>query len=547
VPGSGGVAHRTPVDLPTADGRRAQVLAGALTVCLIAVWAIAYPKTPDLAAAVYRVELFRQIGMAVWDEHWYAGHHLPGYSLLLGPLGTLVGLRALGMIAVAASTILFERLARSFYGAPAGWGAAFFAVAAVGDVWAGRMAFALGVPFALAAALALRRGHPLASALLAGLCAAASPVAGALLGLAGLTAALASGTRRPLLVLAVPAAVIVLALAALFPEGGREPYPILSFAATALVTLAFLAALPRSERGLRIGAVLYLLVCVGCLLIDSPFGSNIERYGVLLAGPLLLSSVLADRAAGASTGARRSSPRAALALALGAAVVWVLWGPVRETVAVAGSPATSAAYYAPVERFVATAPGGPLRIEVPLTRTHWEAALLAPSVSLARGWEKQMDTRYDSVLLRPGLTGAAYARWLREQAVSYVALPDVALDPSSAQEGRLIRSGPAFLREVSRSEHWRIFEVLGATPLVSGAARLQSLGHDSFSLRAAAPGTDLVRVRYTRYWALIAGHGCVSRAPGGWTSVRVSAPGTVVVEARFSLGRAIGSGARTCA
>ena len=58
-----------------------------------------------------------------------------------------------------------------------------------------------------------------------------------------------------------------------------------------------------------------------------------------------------------------------------------------------------------------------MRVEVPLTRSHWEAALLAPSVSLARGWEKQLEERYDAVLLGPGLTAAAYSRWLHEQAV----------------------------------------------------------------------------------------------------------------------------------
>ena len=57
---------------------------------------------------------------------------------------------------------------------------------------------------------------------------------------------------------------------------------------------------------------------------------------------------------------------------------------------------------------------------------------MAPTVSLARGWEKQLDTRYDGVLLDPGLTAAGYYRWLHEQAVSYVALPDTPLDPSSA-------------------------------------------------------------------------------------------------------------------
>ena len=51
-----------------------------------------------------------------------------------------------------------------------------------------------------------------------------------------------------------------------------------------------------------------------------------------------------------------------------------------------------------------------MRVEVPLTRSHWEAALMAPTVSLARGWEKQLEERYDGVLLDPGLTAAGTAR-----------------------------------------------------------------------------------------------------------------------------------------
>jgi hypothetical protein len=506
---------------------------------MLAVWLIADPRTPDLAAQVYRVGLFRTLGLAVWDEHWYAGHHLPGYSLLYPPLGSLLGLRLLGVVSVLASTALFERFARSVYGDAASWGGAFFAVAAVGDVWVGRLAFALGVSFALAAALALRRGHPLGAALLAAVCAAASPVAGVLLGLAGLSASVALRSPRFVLALATPAAAVVVPLAMLFPEGGYEPYPILSFGATALVIGTFALALVPGARTLRVGALLYLAACVACLAIHSPIGSNIERYGVLLAGPLLLCSRLGARGGGNMGAKALLTP--AVAAALCASALWVVWGPVRETMAVAGSAATNASYYVPVERFLAASGGSPVRLEVPLTRSHWEAALLAPSVSLARGWEKQLDSRFDQVLLSPGLSAASYERWLHAQAVSYVALPDVPLDPSSAQEGRLIRAGVPFLREVFASAHWRIYSVLAATPLVSGPGRLTALGHDSFALDAPAAGHYVVRVRYTRYWTLSRGTGCVAPAPGGWTEVSLPAPGSALVAARFSLARAFGS------
>ncbi len=520
---------------------------------LMALWLVVDPRTPDLAAQVYRVGLFHQVGLAVWDEHWYAGHDLPGYSLLFPPLGALLGIRAVGALAVLASTVLFERLARSVWGDRGRWGAALFAVGAVGDVWAGRVTFALGVPLALLSVLALRRGAPLWAAAGALACAAASPVAGALLGLAGLTWALTLRDPRPLLVLAGPAAALVAVLALAFPEGGFEPYPILSFAATAGVVGLFVCALPAGERMLRVGALLYLAACVGCLVAHSPVGSNVERYGVLLAGPLLLCSTAGGRHARGSTGRRRGAagrlqgPLATglVATALCASAVWVVWGPVRETLAVAGSPATSASYYVPVERFLASRSGGPVRVEVPLTRSHWEAALLAPSVSLARGWEKQLDSRYDGVLLDRNLTAAGYETWLHEQAVAYVALADVALDPSSAREGRLIRAGLPFLRQVFESAHWRIFEVRSPTPLVSGPARLTALGHDSFALEASSAGRVLVRVHFSRYLTLTTGRGCVTPARGGWTALNVRAAGPVVVAARFSLARAFGVG-RSC-
>ena len=91
---------------------------------LLAVWLIVDPHTPDLSAAVYRLGLFRQLGLAMWDEHWYAGHHLPGYSLLFPPLASLLGVRLTCLLAVLASVVCFERLARRAYGSAARWGAA---------------------------------------------------------------------------------------------------------------------------------------------------------------------------------------------------------------------------------------------------------------------------------------------------------------------------------------------------------------------------------------------------------------------------------------
>ena len=537
VPGSGRVADRAPVELPGAGLRRGALLAPALAAALAALWLAIDPRTPDLAAQLYRVGLFNRIGFAVWDQNWYAGHHLPGYSLLYPWLGALLGARVVGALCVVASTVLFAALVTPSYGRAARWGAAAFAIAAVGDIWLGRLAFALGVSLALGAGLSYRRGHPLLAALLAALAAAGSPVAGLALGLAALTVALHERSSRALLALAAPAAAVVLPLTVLFPEGGTEPYPFVSFAMTVLVVAVFLAVLPRGERLLRLGAFVYLAACVACLLIPSPVGSNIERYGVLLAAPLLACALLAAR--GRPGAARRGWPSALGAGALALIGVWVLWGPVRETAAVADSPAASSSYYRPLERYLDSV-AGPVRVEVPLTRSHWEAAMLAAHVALARGWEKQLDTRYDGALLNGGLDAASYRAWLNREAVSYVALPDVPLDPSTAAEASVIRSRPAYLQPVFRSAHWRVFKVLGATPLAVGPGRLVRMGHDSFVLHARAAGAFLVRVRYTPYWTLTAGSGCVREGREGFTRVTAAAPGRIVVAARFSPARALG-------
>lgn len=565
-----------------------------LAAGLLVAWLVFEPRTPDLAAQVYRLGLYERVGMAVWDARWYGGHMLPGYSLLFGPLGSLAGLHALAVTAAIVSVALFERIVLGVYGRSR-WvlaGACLFAVAAVGDVWSGRVTFALGVTFALACVWAARRAvrwavggtarwgwlavAVVAVGLLAAACTAASPVAGLLLALAAVTYALVYRAVWVAAVIVGAVALVAVPVRVLFPEGGFEPYPLTSFMATIVALGLFWWALPRGRRArrdprvrvLRTGALLYAIACGLCVVVHTPMGSNVERYGVLLAGPLLLCALAVERVAVeretasaaastfASTLASTSTPTPTptptptsaswrVGVAVCAIAAWVVWGPVRETAAVAGSPATTAAYYAPVKRWLLRHGGTSVRVEVPLTRSHWEAAELAPYVSLARGWEKQLEERYDHVLLLGhGLTAGVYYAWLREQAVAYVALPDVPLDSSSAREGELIRRGLPYLRLVFASAHWRVYAVAGATPIVSGPGTLRALGVDTFTLDARAAGTMLVRVHYTPYFTVTAGQGCVARAPGGWTYVRAHRPGRMEVAARFSLEGAQCTGAR---
>ncbi len=510
----------------------------ALVVCLAAAWMIVAPRSPDLAAQAYRSYLFAHFGMLVWDNNWYGGHHIPGYSLIYPPLAWLLGIRLVGALAVIASAALFGEIAKTAFGPDTRLASIWFVVGAAGDLWIGRLTFALGVTFALAAVLTVLRGKSSrATALavvLAALSTASSPVAGLLLALAAATDVLVNRRLRYGLILIVPVLVVVLPVQGLFPEGGFEPYGLESFVPATAVGLAFVWALPRQERLLRIGG--WVFVAANTIsLLPTPMGSNIVRYAVLLAGPLLLCAIA--RQGGFRVAGRR--PYLALGAALIGIAFWVVWGPVVQSSEVLSDPSTTAAYYTPLRRFLDAHARGPLRIEVPFTRSHWEAALLAPHVELARGWERQLDKRYNEAIEADPLPASVYRSWLSRNGVSYVALPDVPLDGSSVGEAALIRHGAPFLEHVFSSAHWQVYKVLGARPLAEGPGRLSRLGHQGFTLAARAPGSFLVRVHFTSYWHVLAGEASVSQAPDGWTRVRVRAPGTVRVRAQFSLGAAI--------
>jgi hypothetical protein len=64
-------------------------------------------------------------------------------------------------------------------------------------------------------------------------------------------------------------------------------------------------------------------------------------------------------------------------------------------------------------------------------------------------------------------------------------------------------------------------------------------------LRAVAPDTVDLRVRFTPISTMQAWRGCVSRAPGGWTLLALLAPGIVRLRAAFSL-RRIGARSADC-
>jgi hypothetical protein len=161
---------------------------------------------------------------------------------------------------------------------------------------------------------------------------------------------------------------------------------------------------------------------------------------------------------------------------------------------------------------------------------------VAPRFPLARGWERQLDIEYNHLFYGGPLTPATYARWLHRMAVRFVAASDARLDYSARREAALIDSGLPYLRLVLHTRHWRVYAVTGPTPIVQGPATLTELGPSSMTMRAARAATLFVRVRFTPYWAIQTGSGCVEPA-GDFTQVRLRKPGTVRLVTSFSLDR----------
>jgi hypothetical protein len=510
----------------------------ALSSALAALMLLWSPPVGDLAAQVFRAELFQQAGMAIWNGSWYGGHYTLTYSFLFPPLAALLGPQAVGTMAVVASAYLFDRLVRDRWGVEARWATLWFAAGVVTLLADGQLTFALGVAFGLAALRCLQRDRAALAALAAAACALASPVAAVFLVGVVLAAALEWGSRvdRAALVVAGLALFLTLAPNLAFPEPGQFPFVFSSFVAIPLWCAGafyLTRGLGEEERQLRRVVIGYLLASTLVWLVPNALGGNAVRLGALFGGPVLAAVVLSRRPA--------VSPWL-LGLVLVGSLYWQLTASVNQIARSVGDPATDSAFFEPAAHWLRQHGGEGLRVEVPPTANHWESAYLAPDFELARGWLRQLDTTRDDIFYDDGpLTAAAYGAWLRNNAISYVALPAAPLDYSSAAERRLVLRDPSYLQLRWSSPHWRIYRVLDPKPLIAplagGRAETRWVGRQGFALDVTRPGDFLVRVNFTPYWSIARGSGCIMRR-GDWTVARASRPGVLRVNADFSLGSA---------
>jgi hypothetical protein len=314
----------------------------------------------------------------------------------------------------------------------------------------------------------------------------------------------------------------------LFPDGGEGPFVFSAFWPVPLLALAFWLAVPARERTLRIGALLYALAATAAWAITTPVGGNAVRLGALVGGPLLLCALLAARR-------RLTLPLIGLLIGLG---VWQWSAAARDVAQASGDRSTEASFYAPLNDFLAHAGGtAPFRVEIPFTFSHWETAEVSPRFALARGWLRPDDVEYNHLFYGGRLDASTYRAWLGEHGVRFVAVPRAKPDYSARGELRLIESGLPYLRPVWSSGDWRVYEVAHPQPI--GAARL---GTNDALVRFGAPGSTLVRVRWSPYWRA-SGGACVEKA-GEWTRVTGVRTGAVRLSMDFSVGRVLDHGRR---
>jgi hypothetical protein len=520
-------------------------VAAALAVAYL----IVDPTGADLPAQLFRAKLFGVEGFGIWNNWWYGGHNVTAYSVLFPPLAGLTSPQLVAALASVGTATAFEAIAHDSFGEDAWIGATWLGAATVTELLSGRLTFAFGLCGAALTALALVRRHAGLALLAAFLTALASPVAALFAALAGATAIAVPGMRRTGAGVIVAALVPVLALAVAFPEGGSQPF---SFSTLwpLLLAGAFLLGAGRAATrgGDRVDAAINTatvitaatILCVaGCLLayaISTPVGSNAARLGELTAGPLAALLLV---------------PRRAYAL-LAIAAVPLTYIQVRDAIGDLQhgwrAPYDGAAYYRPLIGFLDSQPGvrqHSWRVEVPFTQGHWEADRLALEFPLARGWERQLDIADNPLFYGGKLDVSSYRAWLSRLAVRYVAVATTApADYSARAELKLIGSRLPYLKRVAKLEHWNVYEVVNATPIVTGAADQTGMGANWLKLTFARAGSALIRVRFSPYWELSGVRGCVAPA-GDFTRIRASSAGRARLTIAFSLGR-IGARSPRC-
>ncbi|MFE9428136.1 MFS transporter [Kitasatospora sp. NPDC006697] len=511
---------------------RAVAAGGGVALLVGVVWAVFLAgPVGDLSAQAAWSDFAARHPGAAYDFGWYGGIHPASYSLLTPYLMAALGVLPVAVAAATASGALLAVLvARSPVRRPAlvsAWGG----LAMASDIVAGRATFAVGLAFALAAAVVALPGpgrparwpRLLAAGALAALATLGSPVAGLFVEV--LAAALLLTRRRRLgLALALPPPVLVVGTSLAFPFGGVYPIPVSTTIYTTLCALAVALLVPGRWRAVRIGAWLYAAGTLATTAVTSPIGGNVQRLGLLFGGVVLLGALCSE--AWAAAGRWK---RVALALACALAMAWTVNADLR------GNPSPPPAGTADgLLAELRARHADQARVESVPRDDHWDAWRLLPTVELARGWNRQADVELNAAFYDGSLTADRYHDWLRKWSVRYVVLPNAKLDTAGKAEGKLVAARPSWLTEVWHDPHWTLFEFTDAQPMVDAPAVVDRADDGSVLLTVPAAGSVTVRVPWSPWLTVHGPAGACLAQDGDWTRLTAAAPGQYRIDGRYS-------------
>lgn len=454
------------------SGRRA-LLATTVTAIALAVGYLLLARSgTDLSAQVARADFAREHGTAPIDFRWYGGTDQFGYSLVSPFVMALLGVRLAGALAAIAASLAFTSLLlqagvrRPLLGGVVGSAWITF------NIVSGRITYAIGLAFGLAALLALRRANPNQRVALAStaafLASASSPVAGLFVGLVG-AALILTGRRLDGWSLGVAAALPIILVAGLFGQGGHMVVDDSAMAQAFVLGAVALVAVPH--RLVRVAAGLYLAGMTATWLLHTPVGLNATRLAVMFVVPILLATL-------------SWRPRYVALLAIGLTI----WQPpiVIDDFTGRGDIASTRAYFDPLtDKLRELNPTG--RVEVPQTDDSWESVYVAEVAPLARGWLRQLDVKFNDVFYDDSLDADSYHRWLRDNAVQYAAVPDGDWGWAGEDEARLIRHGLPYLQRIWGNEHWQLYKVVDAIPLIMLPGRVLESRADELTVDVPEP------------------------------------------------------------
>ncbi|MFT4049612.1 MAG: hypothetical protein QM648_07210 [Solirubrobacterales bacterium] len=517
----------------------------------------------DLAAHLYRAELFKNDGFFVWNYNWYGGHYVVSYGVIFPTLSATIGVRLAGALSYVLGVLLFSILAREVFPKRGAAAASYvFAVVFSATLVIGQLPYALSLAIGLGALIAAARGRSWIAAFLALNCALTSPLAALFISFIAFTVWLGghpwetlrtarhafrtvwSSPNHAYLVVAVATVLPAMIVSFLFPEGGSQPFVVGSYLG-AIAFTAFFWFMVRDDlsgdarRMVGTGVVLYLLFLTANELVPSPIGGNAIRLGMVLF-PVLAAAALWPRAG---------------RFALAVVVPLLCWQGATALWAIATTDETADPhYFAPVNLFLdAKNPSRDQKVEIVFTRNHFEAAYVANQRPIARGWERQLDTKYNAVFYDGTLDPRTYARWLMANDVRWVALPKTAtLDYSGRDEAQLIRSDLAYLDRAADFKNWEIYKV---TLPDTADSEPDFRGNDpanGFSIQPETWGVTPTKIRWQRF--LRPSYGCLRGSGAGYLQVVLpslgsqdaggvsSRPPEVTITPDYSLGRLVGRG-----